>query len=134
MAYKYGDPFHMRRNIIILVALVLLLVIAGLAFTGRLTAVGNLVGAGAQNEQDVLDKLLKHAEMQDYSGWQAEVVYLSSQDVKELARKQPVVYGDVSGDVYRVTLTSGSRSVLVLYDYDNDVIVKQFEVLNVQLA
>jgi hypothetical protein len=93
-----------------------------------------MLGVFPPSEQEVLEKLMKHDEMQIYSTWNSEVTYLSKKDIKDLTAKQPVIYGNVDTDVYRVVFDSKSGGLLVLFDYDDDVIIKQFEILNAQLA
>ncbi len=131
---SYQDFFHLKRNLVILIALVLLLLVFGLVFRNRLSTLGRTIDVVFPSEQQVLDKLMRHTGMQNYLGWEIEIVYFSEQDVKELVRKQPTIYSDVNTDVYRVTFRSNNTGLLVLYDYDNDKIVKKFEILNPQLA
>ena len=126
--------FRIRKVLLIPLVLLLLILVLVLVFRDGFTTLGKVLGVVPPSEQQVLDKLMQHSEMQIYAGWDYEANHLSQDDIKNLLKSQPVIYGGISGDVYKFTFKSKGSGLLVLYDYDKDVIEKKFDILDVQFA
>ncbi len=69
-------------------------------------------------DEQVIDKLKQHVSFEEMP-----VVTLITEDaLQELVAKQPAIYEDVKPKVYKVELSDK----LIIYDYENDEIVKEF--------
>ena len=86
------------------------------------------------NDDEIIDRIKSFSEVSQYSELPATVKFISLQEVNSLAKKYPVIYGNVSTAVYEVRFSSGNSGLLVLYDLDANKILKQFEIVGVSLS
>lgn len=115
-----------RRNLFFGTVLVLLfctVVLSSLFFNGYFK------GQGLSSDV-VIGKVMMFDEAKDYTGWPATAVHLSGEQLKEKAKKYPLIYKDIRGDVYEVRLTQADGGVLLLYDARSDKILSKFNLLD----
>lgn len=100
-------------------------------------AVQNLAerrGAGAAGEAKILDSLRQFPEIKPYANYSANVTFLAQKDISELAEKQPVIYENLTGSaLYRVEYSSAGGGLLVIYDAENNTILREFAITNVEI-
>ena len=61
------------------------------------------------------------------------IQYLSSAEVSSLAGSQPVLYSDLTGPLYKITIKQEGKLLVILYDFNSNVVLKQFMVHEVHL-
>jgi len=100
-------------------------------------AVQNLAerrGAGAAGEAKILDSLRQFPEIKPYTNYSANVTFLTQKDISELAEKQPIIYKNLTGSaLYRVEYSSAGGGLLVIYDAENNRILREFAITNVEI-
>lgn len=84
-------------------------------------------------ESQILEKVKKFPEVQNYKNYPANVTFLTKGEVKELAKNYPVIYGNITRDVYEIRFFSDSRSLLVLYDIEENIIIRAFEIMGIRI-
>src|SRR3990167_1716129 len=76
------------------------------------------------------DKIIKRVqefdEVSQFRNLPAQVTYLDKKEIEERAEKFPVIYQDLSGDIYEVRFSSGDSGILLLYDAKGDKILRTF--------
>jgi hypothetical protein len=77
---------------------------------------------------EVLTKLKTHPEIQKYENYSIEIAVLTKGDLADLSAKQPVVYAGLIPGFYQITFFSSTDKLLVIYDYQNDKIVRMFQI------
>jgi len=77
---------------------------------------------------EVLTKLKTHPEIQKYENYSIEIAVLTKGDLADLSAKQPVVYAGLIPGFYQITFFSSTNKLLVIYDYQNDKIVRMFQI------
>ena len=77
----------------------------------------------------VIAKVMMLAEAKDYEGWPATAIPLRRDQQQKKAEQYPLIYGDLSGDVYEVRFSQGDGGVLLLYDARGDKILSKFNLL-----
>ncbi len=88
----------------------------------------------SMTDNQILNNLKNFPELKPYADYDARVTHLSANDLEPLKEKQPVIYADLEGkSLYRIEYTSTTDGYLVIYDTENDRILKQFRILNMQL-
>lgn len=86
------------------------------------------------SDNQILNNLKNFPELKPYATYDTKLTHLTGDDLKTLAEKQPVIYADLEGkSLYRIEYTSTTDGYLVIYDTENDRILKQFRILNMQL-
>jgi len=82
------------------------------------------------SQDQILTKLKNHQEIAAYTSLQAQVKYLNPKDLREQAKKFPVIYKDTRGDIYEVRYNSPEGGVMLIYDAQSDKILKTFSLLD----
>lgn len=85
------------------------------------------------NEAEILDRLKQFPELEHYIDYPARVTFLTEKDIAELAKKQPVIYEGLPGNVYRIEFALDNRGLLVIYDLKENLILREFELLDIEL-
>ena len=86
------------------------------------------------SNDEIINKIKIFPEVSEYSTMPATVNFISLDELNSLAKKYPVIYGNVSKAVYEVRFSSGNSGLLVLYDSDSNKILKQFEIVGVSIV
>lgn len=85
-------------------------------------------------DTQILENLQEFPELKPYAAYDTKITHLTDNDLKTLAEKQPVIYANLTGkNLCKIEYTSTRNSYLVIYDTENDRILKQFRILNMQL-
>lgn len=79
-------------------------------------------------EQQVLAKLAQYPEVKPFAGFESTIEYLTTDKLNRLKNEQPVIYGDVPSNIYQVEYKGLESGLLVLYDFENDEILKTYAV------
>jgi len=82
------------------------------------------------SQDQILTKLKNHQEIAAYTNLQAQVKYLNPKDLREQAKKFPVIYKDIRGNIYEVRYSSLEGGVMLIYDAKSDKILKTFNLLD----
>ena len=82
------------------------------------------------SQHQILTKLKNHQEIAAYTNLQAQVKYLNPKDLREQAKKFPIIYKDAKGDIYEVRYGSSEGGVMLIYDAQGDKILKTFSLLD----
>jgi len=77
---------------------------------------------------EMLARLIQHSEIQPYSNYSVEIGILTAEELPELAKTQPVVYADLKPGLYQITFVSEKDSLLVIYDNENNAIIRMFHI------
>jgi len=83
----------------------------------------------ASQFQPVIDKLLLHEEMKNYNGRQATITILTESQLDSLKAKYPVIYSDANAGQYLFLYSD----LLVIYDFEEDKIIKYFVVQDITI-
>ena len=62
------------------------------------------------------------------------IQYLSEENISSLSESQPVLYSNLTGPLYKLTIKQEGKLLLTLYDYSSNVVLKQFMVREVHLT
>ena len=95
---------------------------------------GKTVVASVQtSKENVLAKLSQFEGIAQFINDHTEVTYISDEELPALAEKQPVLYANLTAPVYRIVLNAEGKSLLLLYDFNSNKILKKFEVTNLSI-
>jgi len=87
------------------------------------------------DEEDVLKKIKEFDVAKDFinsnDNVKESIEFLSKKDIDMLSVKYPVIYSNISSNVFKIYFMSKKENLLILYDYENDKILKDFLVMNV---
>jgi len=83
--------------------------------------------------EEILEKVKGFPEVQPYKDLPVNVTFLSKERVEELSQKYPVIYGNISKDVYEIRFLSESKGLLVIYDAEENKIIRSFEIIGVKI-
>jgi len=84
-------------------------------------------------KSQILEKLKKFPEIQDYKNYPVNITFLLKDDLTELVKDYPVIYGNITKDVYEIKFLSDSRGLLVLYDSEENIIIRLFEIMGIKI-
>ncbi len=126
----------MIRNIIILILIVLVLVLGTLYQNYKNpNPTGKVVKASeAEKAAAIIQHIKKFPEIQKFSFNDYDVYWLSEEEVNELSAKEPLIYGNLPGEVYKIELKGYDSNLLVFYHLESDRIVEKFSVLSSKFA
>lgn len=85
-------------------------------------------------ELEILEKVKRFPEVQDYKSYPANVTFLTKDDLAKLAENYPVIYGNITNDAYEIKFLSGDKDLLVLYDENQNKIIRAFEIIGVKIG
>ena len=126
-----SDYFFIRKSVLYLIFFyVILIAVSILFFKNQFMPTGRVIEI---NEAEILERLKQFPEIEPYTNYPASVTLLTEQDIRELAKKQPVIYEGLPGNVYRVEFTHGKKGLLVIYDWKENLILRKFELMYVEL-
>jgi len=110
-----------RLNIyhIVLIAVILVFIIVVLEKFMPTTIYGS---------NNLLSKLEQHPEIKPYSDYNVQINLLTDENLLNLRAVQPNIYGDIKPGLYQVTFSDTFDSLIVIYDNQNDKIVRIFHI------
>ncbi|MDI6798531.1 MAG: hypothetical protein QMD12_00830 [Candidatus Aenigmarchaeota archaeon] len=85
-------------------------------------------------EERIVEKVKKFPEVQEYKDYPANITFLPRGKLTELAKNYPVIYGNITGDVYEIKFLSDGKGLLVLYDEKENKIIRVFEIVEVKIG
>ena len=85
-------------------------------------------------ESEILEKVKNSPEVQDYKNYPANVTFLTKDKLTQLAKDYPIIYGNITIDVYEIRFLSDSKGLLVLYDANQNKIIRVFEIIGVKIG
>ena len=86
-----------------------------------------------ESESEILKKLMQFQELKTYENHTTEIILLTGENLTELSKNQPVIYKDIKPGTYRAVFKSNDGGLLVIYDPDENKILKEFELKNIKL-
>lgn len=91
-------------------------------------------GAGAAADAKILENLRQFPEIKPYANYSANVTFLTRNEIAGLAETQPVIYKNLTGGaLYRVEYSSAGGGLLVIYDEDKNIILREFAIANLEV-
>lgn len=85
------------------------------------------------SDEQIINNLKQFPEIKPYENYQRNITLLTENDLKELKQRQPAIYSNIQSGTYRVIFTSNENGLLVLYDANQNKILKMFEIRNMVL-
>src|SRR3990167_11353327 len=82
------------------------------------------------NEDKIRERVAQFEEVSQFKDLPAQTRLLSQKEIEERAKKLPVIYKDLSGDIYELRFSSGEGGILLLYDAASDKILRTFNLLD----
>ena len=86
-----------------------------------------------KSESEILKKLKQFPELKPYENHTIGITLLTEENLTELSKQQPVIYKDIKPGTYRIVFKSNGGGLLVIYDPDENKILKEFELKNIKL-
>jgi len=80
-------------------------------------------------EDKIIQRVVKFDEVSQYKDFPAQTKLLSRQEIEERKTKFPLIYKDLSGEIYEIRFSSGEGGILLLYDAASDKILRTFNLL-----
>ena len=126
MKFDIGKFKHLRKKFflgLVLAVLFVAVVFGSLFYKGYFKA-------KVLADDVVVERVMKLDEAKDYKGWSASALHVDSKQLQEKSKKYPLIYGDLTGDIYEIRLTQAEGEVLLLYDARSDKILAKFNLLD----
>ena len=110
-----------RLNIyhVVLIAVILVFIIVVLEKFMPTTLYGS---------NNLLSKLEQHPEIRPYCNYSVQINVLTNENLMNLRAVQPSIYNDIKPGLYQVTFSDTFDSLIVIYDDQNDKIVRIFHI------
>lgn len=110
-----------RLNIyhVVLIALVLVFIIVVLE---------KFMPTPSYSSDNLLSKLEQHPEIKPYTNYSIQINVLTNQTLSNLRMVQPNIYNDIKPGTYQVTFSYKTDTLIVIYDNQNDKIVRIFHI------
>jgi hypothetical protein len=84
-------------------------------------------------KEEILNKLKEFPEVRPYINLPANITLLTKSNLTELSKQYPAIYGNISKDVYEVKFSFDTSGLLVIYDAEQNKIIRIFEIIGVKL-
>ena len=80
--------------------------------------------------EQIEERVEKFEEVKAFKDQTPQIKHLDRKGLLEQAKKYPVIYNGLNGDIYEVRYSGGNLGTLLLYDAKSDKILKIFNLLD----
>ncbi len=135
---RYDDRDIYRSAILIMLIMLAYLAFQNLVLTERIDDRDQFdeVDNHLYNNETIIDSIEKRPSMDPYSDYDKSIEIITGQEISDKAKSEPVIYGDLDkskAPLYKVTYGSGEDGLLIIYDKEDDSILKIFRTSNIIL-
>src|SRR3990167_2755497 len=81
------------------------------------------------NEDKIIERVQQFEEVTQFKDLPAQTRLLGQKEIEERAKNFPLIYKDLSGEIYEVRFSSQEGGILLLYDAASDKILRTFNLL-----